>query len=89
MKIKIKRIFRYQASATKAKELQPGVYEVGADISQHIADSVLRFGKAEIVVEPVVEKKAPENKVVEVAENKSRVEKTAGRRRSTRTKPNK
>ena len=89
MKIKIKRLFRYQVSATKVKEYQPGVYDVGADIPQHIADSALKFGKAEVIVEPVVEKVAPENKVVEVTENKTRVAKKSGRRRSTRTKPDK
>ena len=89
MKIKIKRPFRYQVSATKSKELQSGVYDVGVDISQERADLVLRFGKAEVVVEPVVEKKAPENKIVEAPENKSRVAKPTVRRRSTRTKPNK
>ncbi len=94
MKIKTKRSFRYQVSATKVKELQPGTYEVGVDISQNLADSAMRFFGAEVVVEPVVvepvvEKVAPENKVVEVAENKSRVAKKPVRRRSNRTKPDK
>ncbi len=89
MKIKIKRLFRYQKTATKVAEIKPGVYDVGRDISQHVADLALRFGKAEVVVEAPkpVEKKAPENKVVEVAENKSAVEAKPVRRRSTRSKP--
>ena len=87
MKIKIKQLFRYQVSPTKTKNLLPGVYEVGVDISLRIADSVLKFGKAEVVVEPKVEKKAPENKVVEVTANKARVAKAPVRRRSTRSKP--
>ena len=91
MKIRIKRVFRYQVSATKVKELQPGVYDIGRDISQHVADSALKFGKAELVKErpapKPVEKKAPENKVVEAAEDKTRVAKPAVRRRSTRSKP--
>ena len=89
MKIKIKRLFRYQASATKEKELLPGVYDVGVDISQHLVDMAFSMHKAEVVVEPVVEKVAPENKVVETPENKARVAKKPGRRRSTRTKPDK
>lgn len=84
MKIRIKRHFRYQASATKTKDIAPGVYEVPGDISEELARKVLRFGKAEVVVE----KKAPENKVVPVAENKAEVVKPAVRGRRARTKPN-
>ncbi len=90
MKIKIKRLFCYQAAPTKVRELKPGVYDVGRDISQHVADLALRFGKAEVVVEAPkpVEKKAPENKVVEVAENKAEVAVKPMRRRSTRSQSN-
>ena len=89
MKIKIKRLFRYQVNARKVGELQPGIYDIGRDISQHVADSALKFGSAELVKEAPkpVEKKAPENKVVEATENKARVAKPAVRRRSTRSKP--
>ena len=87
MKIKIKRLFRHQADPRTIKDYKPGVYDVGNDISQHVADLALRFGRAEVVVE--VEKIAPENKVVETPENKSRVAKPTVRRRSTGTKPNK
>ena len=89
MKIRIKRVFRYQVSAVKAIDFQPGVYDVGRNISAEIADSVLRFGKAEVVVEAPkpVEKKAPENKVVEVVANKAKVAKAPVHRRSTRSKP--
>jgi len=89
MKIKIKRVFRYQASATKVKELQPGVYDVGGDISKHVADSALKFGSAELVVEapkPVIKAPAPENKVVESTENKARVAKAPVRRRRSRSR---
>ena len=89
MKIKIKRVFRYQASATRVRTFQPGVYDVGRDISAEIADSALECGKAVVVVEAPkpVEKKAPENKVIEVTANKAKVAKAPGRRRSTRSKP--
>jgi len=87
MKIRIKRVFRYQVSATNIRELQPGVYDVGGDISKHVAEIALNFGKAELVVETVAPKKvAPENKVVEVTEDKTSVAKPAVRRRSTRAK---
>ncbi len=91
MQIKIKRVFRYQVSAARVRDFQPGLYDVGRDISAEIADSVLKFGKAEIVREAPkpVEKKAPENKVVEVSANKAKVAKPAVRRRSTRSKPDK
>lgn len=85
MKVKIKKLFRYQDGPRKVRELTPGVYEVGKDISQHLCDSVLRYGKAEFVVE----KKAPEKKVVEAPENKAGLGKPAMRGSSTRTKPNK
>ncbi len=85
MKIKIKRVFNYQDGPRNVVELQPGVYGVGRDISQHVADLAIRWGGAEVVVE----KKAPENKVVRASENKSKVAKKSGNRRSTRSKPNK
>jgi len=88
MKIKIKRLFRHHEGPRTIKDYNPGVYDVGKDISQHVADLALRFGRVEVVVEPVVEKKAPENKVVEAPENKSRVAKKSGSRRSTGTKFN-
>ncbi len=91
MKIKIKQVFRYQESATKVRTFEPGVYDVGRNISAEIADSVLKFGKAEVVVEAPkpVEKKAPENKVVEVSTNKAKVAKAPVHRRSTRAKSDK
>ena len=89
MKIKITRVFRIQLDARKVKEYPPGVYDVGVDIDMDVADKMRKFGKAEVGVEPVVEKVAPENKVVETPENKARVAKKPGRRRSTRTKPDK
>ena len=81
MKIKIKRLFSFQVDAVKVKTFQPGIYEVGKDISREIASAALKFGKVEVVLE----KKAPENKVVKAPENKSKVAKKSGYRRSTRT----
>ena len=90
MKIKIKREFHFQVSVTKVGAFPPGVYDVPGDMSIETAESALKFGGAKIVVDrappKVVEKKAPENKVVEVTANKASVEKPAVRRRSTRSK---
>ena len=85
MRIKIKRIFRYQATATKLKAIQPGVYDVPGDISEDIAQKVLRFGRAEVLAE----KKAPENKVIGTPENKSNVAKLPVRSRRSRSKSDK
>ena len=85
MKIKIKRIFRHQETGSKVREYHPGVYDVPGDISQDVAQKVLKFGKAEVLAE----KQAPENKVVKTPEDKTRVAKSAVGRRSTGTKPNK
>lgn len=92
MRIIVHKTFTYQKSPRKTANLYPGEYEVGADISLHVAESVLRFGKADTLPEPVVvkpvivEKVAPENKVVDVVENKATVESKPVRRRSTRAK---
>lgn len=81
MKIKINRLFRYM-DGTKLKELAPGVH----DLSKDLAEKVLRWGKAEILVQ----KKAPENKKRDKApENKVGVASKSVHRRSTRAKPDK
>jgi hypothetical protein len=85
MKIRVKKVFRYQVSASEVGEIQPGIHDLPTDLAQ----KVLRFGKAEIIMSRPVEKKAPENKVVKVADNKSKVAGKAKRRRSARSKPNK
>ena len=56
------------------------VDQTPGEISGELANKVLRFGKAEVVVE----KKAPENKVVSIAESKSKVAKKPVRRRRPR-----
>ena len=84
MKIKVKQLFRYQVGA-KTLEIQPGIYSVPGDISKELAGKIAKFGSSAIVIE----KKAPENKVVKVAENKSAVAAKPVRRRSTRAKSDK
>lgn len=83
MKIQIKRLFRYQKDAQTVVDLPPGVYAVPKDISKDVAEKALKFGKASVMAE----KKAPENKVVKVAENKATVEKPKKRRGRPRAKP--
>ena len=83
MKIKVNKLFRYQLSATEVAEIKPGIHELPTKLAQ----SVLRFGKAEIIMSKPVEKKAPENKVVKVADNKAKVGKKSKRRRSARSQP--
>ena len=79
MKIRITKTFRYQVDARNDAELKPGIH----DVPEEIANLAIMMRAAE----KIVEKKAPENKVVEVAENKKKVARKSGRRRSTRTKP--
>ena len=90
MKIIVHKTYTYQKTPRKTAKLYPGEYEVGKHVSLHVAESVLRFGSADVlpeVVKPVVEKVAPENKAVEVDENKAPVVRKPKRRRSTRAKP--
>ena len=84
MKVRIKRNFKYM-DGTKEKVLKPGIY----DLDERMAGLALRWGKAELMVEkkPKVEKKAPENKVGEVPEDKAEVEEQPVRRGRPRTKP--
>jgi hypothetical protein len=77
MKVKLRRPFTYQDGPRNTVTLQPGVH----DLPDRLAGLALRFGKAELVVE----KKAPENKVVATAESKSKVSKS--RRSSAGSEP--
>ena len=78
MKVRIKRTFKYM-DGVKEKTLKQGIY----DLDERLAGLALRWGKAELVVE----KKAPENKLGKVSENKSKVVKKPRVRRSTGTEP--
>jgi len=80
MKIRVKRPFVYQVDARTTVRLPVGEH----DLSREIAEKVLRFGKAEMVVE----KKAPANKSRgKAAENKARVVKPTKRGGRKRAKP--
>lgn len=84
MKIKVKRLFRFQKTPTKVGEVKPGVYSVPGDLSNELAAKILKFGKAEKLID---EKKAPENKNLGKApESKSKVAKKTGNRRGTGAK---
>ena len=77
MKIRLHQTFRYQKTATEVVELLAGVH----DLPKELAEKAIRFGGAKLVTE----KKAPENKVVGVPENKAKVAKVRSRR--SRAKP--
>ena len=79
MKIRIKRPFTYQETPQRTATLVPGVH----DLPQALAEKVLRFGKAELVVT----KKAPSNKLAKTPENKAGVGGTAKHSRSAGPKP--
>ena len=80
MKIRVKRKFTYQVDARTTADIEPGVH----DLPTALAEKVLRFGKAEILVE----KKAPQNKARgEAPENKARVGQKTKRGRRTGAKP--
>jgi len=79
MKIRFHKTFRIQIDARTLNEYKPGVQ----DVPEEIALRAIKRGFAT----KVVEKKAPENKVVKIAENKAKVGKKAKRRRSARSKP--
>lgn len=81
MKIRLKRTFQLQVSANKIEVYEPGIHEVSAEI----ADKMLRFGKAE----KVLEKKAPENKVVSAPETKEGDSSSAGAKPRKRGRPRK
>ena len=78
MKVKVLRVFQYQIDARTVGEIKPGIH----DLPEDLAKKVLRFGKAELVFE----KKAPENKVVKIAESKAKVARKPVRRGGSRPK---
>lgn len=84
MKIKVKKVFRYQVTPTTVGKIVPGVYDVPSDLSKALADKVFKFGSAEFVIEKV----APENKLAKVAENKSGVGRKTKRGRRSGSKSN-
>lgn len=78
MKIRLRKPFTYQVSATETATLEKGDHTV----DEVLAGKAVRFGGAVILGK----KKAPENKVVKVAENKTRVGRKTKRSSSTRSK---
>lgn len=83
-RIKVKRTFLIQVTPERVKRIAPGTYRIPEDIDSQTADKIVKFGKAELFIE----KKAPENKLGTVAENKASLEGSAGDSGSTGSKPN-
>ena len=74
MKLRVKRSFKYMVDNVTAhqRNLEPGDYEVPADVPEGTALLAIQFGAAVFVFPPKkIEKVAPENKMVKVAENKA------------------
>jgi len=78
MKIRVKKTFVYRADSGEVVTLPRGEYDSPKDIPKDVARLALRMRKAI----RVVEKKAPENKVVRARSNKSEVERPAVHSRS-------
>ena len=73
MRFNLKRKFKLQVSATKVKTFSPGIYTSPGDVSTEVFVKMQKFGKVDVLPEVRTRKVAPENKVVDVTENKSDV----------------
>lgn len=81
--IRVKREFHIQVNSQKVRKIAPGTYRIPDEIDTATAEKVAKWGRAEIFVE----KKAPENKVAAVAENKAQVGGAAGDSGGAGSKP--
>jgi hypothetical protein len=79
MKIKVTKEFRYRVSPHEVRALLRGEHDVPSELAARIIKR--GYGRA------VVEKVAPENKVLAVAEHKAELDGATVRRRSKRAKP--
>jgi hypothetical protein len=84
MKIQVRKRFHFQATPSLTEVICPGIYSVPQDIPKELADKILKWGKASLVMD---EKKAPENKLGGAAESKTGLARKAGRGGRTRAKP--
>lgn len=85
MKFRLRRPFSVQITPTRVKTYPIGEYDVPSEFPEEYAHRA----KAQHLGFFVVEKKAPENKLAEVPENKSKVARKSVRRRRTRAKSDK
>ena len=81
---KVTRTFGIAVDARNVRTYTSGVYEVPRDMDPYHAERARALRCGDWVK---LQKKAPENKVVDVPENKAKVAKKTVRRRSTGTKP--
>lgn len=84
MKIRVRRKYTRQLTATKVLTIEPGIYSVPKEVSEEDAERIRRMRLGTIVQG----KRAPRNKQATVSENKSGVGKKTKRRRGARAKPN-
>jgi hypothetical protein len=76
MKLRVKRLFKYMWDNVTTHQLLPGEYDVPKDVSERTALLAIQLGAAVwINLKPAPKKVAPENKVVKVAENKTKKKK--------------
>ena len=89
MKLQVTREWKRQISNTKVRTIKPGVYKVPDEVSEDDATRIVQMHAGAMIAEKPkkVEKKAPENKVSGVPENKTGVGRTSKRRGRPRSKP--
>ena len=83
MKIRLRRKFAVQVSATELKTYERGDYTIPSEMPKHYAERAVKIGVGMYIQEKV----APENKLANVPENKAKTGRKTVRRRSTRSKP--
>ncbi len=69
MRIKVIKPFLYM-DGHKERGLAPGEYDVPSEVRHEVAKLAIDFGRAVVVKPPMVEKRAPENKVIAPPETK-------------------
>ncbi len=89
MKIRVTREWKRQISNTKVRTIKPGLYKVPGEVSEDDAARIVAMHAGAMINEAPkkVKKKAPENKVSAVPENKAGVAKPTKRRGRPRSKP--
>ena len=73
MKIRFRRQFKYMVDNATELTIERGEYEVPRQVSKDVANLAIQFGAAVVIPDApkkVAKKKAPENKVLEVEEDK-------------------
>lgn len=88
MKIRVTREWKRQISNSRVRTIKPGVYKVPDEVSEDDATRIMQMHAGALIPEKPkkVVKKAPENKVSAVPEDKAGVAKPTKRRGRPRSK---